>query len=292
MADERRDVERRPACVHALEVAVERVPPELQRGRIGADVSADQYPYAAWETELAAALPPWVTPDELPAVLDDPGAAARLALAVEDGEPGWDSAGRGIGWDRIVLGSHDPDPSLTGRSIADVAESWGVEPFLAIARLLVADRFTGMIGHAMHEDDVRAIVSRPDVFVATDGVAISPAGPLGGVAVHPRYYGTYPRVLGRYARDERRLTLETAVAKMTSLPAERFGLAGRGRIEAGAAADLVVFDPGTIADTATYERPHAFADGVELVVVNGEIGFEAGTDRAARAGRALRRGER
>ena len=160
-------------------------------------------------------------------------------------------------------------------------------PSELIAQLLIADPYTGLLGHAMHEDDVRTILARRDVFVATDGLAISPEGPLGAFAIHPRYYGTFPRVLGRYAREEAILSLPDAVRKMSSLPAERFGLASRGRIEPGAFADLVVFDPGRITDRATYERPHAFADGLDAVVVNGRVAWD-GSD-VARHGRALRR---
>jgi N-acyl-D-aspartate/D-glutamate deacylase len=189
-----------------------------------------------------------------------------------------------------VIGSHVPEPDLTGRTVAEISAERGLEPFALIASLVVADPFTGMIGHGMHEDDVRAIVARPDVFVASDALAVSPDGPLGTFAVHPRYYGTFARVLGRYTREEGRLTLEDAVRKMTSLPAERFGLAGRGRIEPGAFADLVLFDPSRVADTATFERPHAFAQGVELVVVNGRVAWDGAPGE--RAGRALRRGER
>jgi N-acyl-D-amino-acid deacylase len=141
----------------------------------------------------------------------------------------------------------------------------------------------------MHEDDVRAIVARPEVMVASDASAMSPAGPLGGVPVHPRNYGTFPRVLGRYVREERLLTLEAAVRKMTSLPADRFGLAGRGRIAEAALADLVLFDPDTIADGATFGAPHAYPVGIETVVVNGRIAWDG--DNRERAGRVLRRGE-
>jgi N-acyl-D-amino-acid deacylase len=255
----------------------------------GADVTADQYPYTAWETELSSALPPWVTPAELPAAIADPAARERLAAAIESGEPGWDNVGRGIGWDRLVIGSHLPDPSLTGRSIAELSEERGLEAHDVITSLLIADPYTGLLGHAMHEDDVRTILARRDVFVATDGLAISPEGPLGAFAIHPRYYGTFPRVLGRYAREEGLLSLEDAVRKMTSLPAERFGLAGRGHLDPGAFADLVVFDPDRIADRATYERPHAFAEGVDVVVVNGRIAWDG--SGVERHGRALRRGE-
>jgi len=256
---------------------------------LGADVTADQYPYTAWETEFAAALPPWTSAEELPDVLGDPVARARLRVAMEVGEPGWDGLGRSIGWDRVVVGAHAAAPELTGRSIAALAEGWGVEPFEAVARLLLADPATGMVGHGMHEDDVRAILRRTDVFVASDALAVSPEGPLGRFAVHPRYYGTFARVLGRYVREEGLLPLEAAVRKMTALPAARFGLVGRGTIAEGAAADLVLFDPDRIADTATFERPHAFAEGVQLVVVGGAVAWDGRP--GARAGRALRRGE-
>ena len=256
----------------------------------GADVTVDQYPYTAWETELASALPPWVTPEELPQVLADPPERERLRVSISEGEPGWETLGLTVGWDRVVLGSFTPDPTLTGRSIEAIARDLGVDPWESVARLLVRDRYAGVVGHGMHEDDVRTIVSREDAFVASDGVAISPHGPLGTFAVHPRYYGTFVRVLGHYVREERLLSLETAVRKMTSLPADRFGLAGRGRIAAGTAADLVVFDPVTVQDRATFAAPHAFAEGVELVVVNGRIAWDGAPGE--RAGRALRRGER
>ena len=263
----------------------------LERARAGgADVTADQYPYTAWETSLAATVPAWAPAEELPAILADPEARGRLREAIEHGEPGWESVGPDLGWERVVIGSHLPDPDLTGRTVAEITAERGVEPFEVIARLVIADPYTGMVGHGMDEDDVRTIVACADVFVASDALAVAPDGPLGAFGVHPRYYGTFARVLGRYARDERLLTLEDAVRKMTSLPAERFGLAGRGRIAPGAFADLVVFDPSSVIDTATFERPHAFAQGVELVVVNGRVAWDGA--QGERVGRALRRGER
>jgi N-acyl-D-aspartate/D-glutamate deacylase len=260
---------------------------DTERAR-GADVTADQYPYTAWETELAAALPPWTSPEELAHVLGDPAARTRLRSSMDDGEPGWDGLGRSIGWGSVVIGAHLPAPDLTGRTIAELAAEWDIEPFEAVTRLVLADPSTGMVGHGMHEDDVRTIVRRPDVFVASDALAVSPDGPLGRFAVHPRYYGTFPRVLARYVREERLLTLEDAVRKMTSLPAGRFGLVGRGRIEEGGFADLVLLDPDRVADRATYERPHVFADGIDLVVVGGRVAWEG--RRVERAGRTLRRG--
>jgi N-acyl-D-aspartate/D-glutamate deacylase len=254
----------------------------------GADVTADQYPYTAWETSLATILPPWAPVETLGRLFDDGEPSAPLVASIEHGEPGWTGNVDGIGWDRIVIGSHQPDPSVSGRSVAELADDRGRPPVEVALGLLLADPFTGMIGHGMLEEDVRLIASRPDVMVGTDGVAIAPDGPLGRFSVHPRYYGTFPRVLARYVREERVLDLATAIRKMTALPAERFGLAGRGRIAEGAFADLVLFDPDRIEDVATFERPHAFPGGIDLVVVNGTIAWDG--SRGERRGRVLRRG--
>jgi N-acyl-D-amino-acid deacylase len=261
----------------------------LDRARAdGADVSADQYPYTAWETSLATILPPWAPVETLGDLVSDGAPSERLVDAIEHGEPGWGGNVDGIGWERIVIGSHQPDPSVSGRSVAELATDRGSRPVDVALGLLLADPFTGMIGHGMLEEDVRLIASRPDVMVGTDGVAIAPDGPLGRFSVHPRYYGTFPRVLARYVREEGLLDLPAAIRKMTSVPAERFGLRGRGRIAAGAFADLVLFDPDRIEDVATFERPHAFPNGIDVVVVNGAIAWDG--ERGERAGRVLRRG--
>lgn len=255
----------------------------------GSDASADQYPYAAWGSVLWSLLPGWAPVGELSSLLGDPATRRRLVRAVEHGEPDFQSSVEGVGWGRIVVES-TADLRWNGRDLAAIAAAMEVEPAEAMFRLLLEAPDTAVIGHAMHEDDVRAIVARPDVMVASDASAMSPSGPLGGVPVHPRNYGTFPRVLGRYVRDEGVLTLEAAVRKMTSLPADRFGLAGRGRIAEGAFADLVLFDPATIADRATFESPHAYPVGIDAVVVNGRIAWD-GANRE-RAGQVLRRGER
>jgi N-acyl-D-amino-acid deacylase len=251
----------------------------------GADVTADQYPYTAWETSLATILPPWAPVERLGAAID--ADRARLVRAIERGEQGWAGNVDGVGWDRIVVGSHQPDPAVSGRTITDLSAERSADPVDVALELLLADPFTGMIGHGMLEEDVRMIAARPDVMVGTDGIAIAPDGPLGRFSVHPRYYGTFPRVLARYVRGERLLDLPTAIRKMTSVPAERFGLADRGRIAEGMFADLVLVDPDRVADEATFERPHAFASGIELVVVNGRVAWD-GT-RGERGGRVLRR---
>jgi N-acyl-D-amino-acid deacylase len=251
------------------------------------DATGDQYPYAAWNSSLASLLPPWAPPGELPVLMRTANGRDRLRRAVEEGEDGFQSSVDGVGWDRIVIVG-TADDRWRGRDLATIGEEMGFDPFAAFVRLLVEDPSTSCIGHAMHEDDVRTIVADPDVFVASDGSANDPSGPAGSLPVHPREYGTFPRVLGRSVRDERLLSLEAAVRKMTSLPADRFGLTGRGRIAEGASADLVVFDPEAVSDDATYAEPHRFPTGIRIVVVNGVIAFDGGA--ISRAGRVLRRG--
>ena len=193
----------------------------------------------------------------------------------------------GVGWDRILIEA-TADGSCNGLSIAAIADRRGMAPVDACFALLIEDPETACIGDAMDEADVRTILSDPDVMVASDASAMRPDGPLGTLPVHPRTYGTFPRVLGRYVRDGT-VTIEQAVRKMTSLPADRFGLAGRGRIAEGAVADLVLFAPELIADTAVFGAPHRYPAGIDLVVVNGSIAWEGGA--IARHGQVLRRSQ-
>jgi N-acyl-D-amino-acid deacylase len=248
------------------------------------DVTGDQYPYTAWNSSLSSLLPPWAPVEDIGTLVRTEH--DRLRASVEEGEPGFQSSVKGVGWSAIVVVG-TADRRWNGKDLGAIAETAGVEPFDAMIGLLKADPDTSCIGHAMSEGDVRTIVADPDVFVASDGAAISPTGPSGGLPVHPREYGTFPRVLARYVREGHVLTLEAAIRKMTSLPADRFGLSGRGRIEEGAAADLVLFDPAVVADTSTFAAPHAFPVGIDLVVVNGAIAWD-GSVLGERAGQVLR----
>src|SRR6478609_278559 len=233
------------------------------------DATADQYPYEAWNSSLSSLLPPWAPAGRIAEIAATDH--ERLRAAVEVGEPDFQSSIDGVGWHRIILETA-PERRWRGRSVADVADERSVEPFDAMVELLGADPEISCIGHAMSPTDVRAILADPGVFVASDASATAPDGPGGELPVHPRDYGTFPRALA-LARDEALLPLEAVVRKMTSLPAERFGLTGRGRIEPGAFADLVVFDPATIHDRATFDDPHVFPQGISAVVVNGEIAW-------------------
>jgi N-acyl-D-amino-acid deacylase len=247
------------------------------------DVTGDQYPYEAWASSLASFLPEWAPVATLAEALRTD--RDRLVRAVEEGGSAFQSSIKGVGWDRIVIESSLVTDAV-GKSIEEVAADRGIDPTDACFRVLIEDPDTACIGHAMSEQDVRTILADPEVFVASDASAMSPGGPLGGFPVHPRNYGTFPRVLGRYVR-EGVLGLEAAVRKMTSLPADRFGLEGRGRITEGAFADLVGIDPATIADLAEFGAPHRFPAGIDLVIVNGRIGWEG--ELRERAGHTLRR---
>ncbi|MFL5736814.1 MAG: amidohydrolase family protein, partial [Actinomycetota bacterium] len=253
----------------------------------GDDVSADQYPYTAYETNLSSFLPPWAPAAELGGLLGDASSRERLRRSVLEGERGWQSSVRGVGWDRVTaVGNRARGP--IGRSVADLAAQESLDPFDVAMELIAEDPETIVIGHAMQEPDVEAILADPEVMVGTDGLAVSPSGALGAFGVHPRYYGTFPRILGRYVRERRVLDLPTAVRKMTSIAAERFRLDARGRIREGAFADLVLFDDERISDEATFAEPHRFPSGVDVVVVNGTLAWADGR-LGDRSGRILRR---
>ncbi|MET0802002.1 MAG: D-aminoacylase [Actinomycetota bacterium] len=261
----------------------------LDRVHAGGDVTGDQYPYAAWASVLWSLLPDWAPVGSLPDLLGDPATRGRLVAAVERGEgDAFQSSVNGVGWDRIVIET-TADRTCNGMSMAAIGDARGVEPVEACFQLLVEEPETTCIGHAMHEDDVRTILADPDVMVASDATSIAPDGPMAHVPVHPRTYGTFPRVLGPAVRGGV-LTLEEAVRKMTSLPADRFGLSGRGRISEGSWADLVLFDRATVRDVASYDRPHALPDGIEAVIVEGTVSWRRGDETIERAGRVLRAG--
>jgi N-acyl-D-amino-acid deacylase len=191
--------------------------------------------------------------------------------------------------DTVVI-AEAPEGPLTqyiGRTLTEVAEARGQNPVDAALDLLAeAGGEILTIVHGQSEDNLRRIMSHPLTAIASDGWTLSPEA---GGRPHPRSYGTYARVLGRYVREEKVLGLEEAVRKMTSLPAKRLGLTDRGVIAPGAVADLVLFDPKSIADNATFENPHQFCGGVRMVVVNGMVVVDGGKDTGAVAGRVLRR---
>lgn len=189
------------------------------------------------------------------------------------------ASGRRLGASRVLVTWSTPHPEAAGRDLDDVAADMGLDPADAVDALMPA----GGIFFMMDESDVRRILAYPGTMIGSDGLPHDEFP-------HPRLWGTFPRVLGHYAREQGLFSLEEAVRKMTSLPARHFGLADRGVLEPGAMADLVVFDPDTVIDTATFEQPKQPARGIELVVVNGRPVWRDGASTGARPGRAIRRG--
>lgn len=256
----------------------------------GVDVMADQYPYTATYTGIDILIPAWAQ------------AGGDSALLRRTADPALrDSVNAGIVWNiindrggndlaRVQLARVDWDRSLEGRTLKEWAEREGLEPTPETgARLVIeAVRRGGAraIYHVLDEGDVERIMRHPHTAIASDGRLVEP----GDGHPHPRWYGTFPRVLARYVRERGVLTLEEAVRKMTSLPADRLGLADRGRIEEGYVADIVIFDPATIEDRATFEEPHQYPVGIPFVLVAGVAVVDTGEFTEARPGRALRRG--
>jgi len=260
----------------------------------GMDVLADQYPYTAGSTTLAAIVPAWALEGGLDALqrrLADPELRARIRAQILGAESGQARApGREFDPASIMISQipEGPNKQFEGRWLGEIAAAWNLEPVDAALRLLEAERGgIQMIVFSMSEDDVRRVMRHPAVAVASDGWTLHPSA---GGRPHPRSYGTYARVLGRYVREEGVLRLEEAVRKMTSLPAQRLGCLDRGLIRPGCMADLVVFDPAQVADRATFEDPHRFCAGVAHVIVNGQLVIDEARDTGAPAGRVLRRG--
>jgi dihydroorotase/N-acyl-D-amino-acid deacylase len=253
----------------------------------GVDVMMNQYPYTAASTTVGSMVPAWAFAG------GDTAFARRLAIP-----PLRDSLLRGTA--AYLMGHAGGDlrlvqmarvewmPELQGRTLFGWAAERGLMPTAETGAELILEALqrggATAIYHLMEEDDVRRIMRHPQTMIASDGRLIF----RGEGQPHPRAYGTYPRVLGRYVRGAHVLTLQLAIHKMTTMPADRLGLRDRGRIAEGSHADIVVFDPATITDRATYQAPHQYPEGVDYVVVNGAVTVEAGRMTEARAGRLLR----
>ncbi len=254
----------------------------------GVDATIDQYPYTASSTSIASALlPAWALEGGRSATLErllDPATRAKVkaeTVAILRDE-------RGGGDPRnVVVAGNSWDPAMAGKNLAEITAARSLPVTLenaAETTLWIVEKGGAQgIFHAINEEDLQRILVHPATMVASDGqVAI-----LGRDHPHPRSYGTFARVLGLYARDKKLLPLEVAVQKMTSFPAQRLGVTDRGVLRPGLKADIAVFDAARIRDTATFEKPHAYAEGVSLVIVNGQIAFENGVMTAARPGRVL-----
>lgn len=256
----------------------------------GLDLACDRYPYRASATSLSALFPGWLREggrEEMLRRLADPATRQRLARELAASRDEW------ADWSDVVV-SHAPCPGFCdaeGRSLKEIAAERSADPALVACELLAASRGrAGVVMFSMSEENIEKWLRLPFVAIASDSSCRAVEGPTARGKPHPRTFGTFARVLRRYVRERRVLSLAEAVRRMTSLPASRLGLADRGVLRPGAFADITVFDPDKITDRATYQNPFRYSEGVCHVLVNGAIAMEDGEPTGVRNGRFLRKG--
>jgi len=265
---------------------------ELAEARArGVAIDVDQYPYTAASNPLRNLLPAWLQEGGDTALIERLGRAdVRKKVSAEIAARGLNNFGRIPSWDAVRVSISPHQPQHAGKTLAEVATERGVAPDDAVFDYVIADRAaTRVVVTSIAEEDVRTILKTPFVLVGSDGNAVAPYGITSQGRPHPRFYGTFAKVLGHYVRDEKLLDLPLAVHKMTGGSAAALGIADRGVLRPGAWADITVFDPATIAERATYADPHQYAAGVTTVVVNGALVIDGGEHTGALPGQVLRR---
>jgi N-acyl-D-amino-acid deacylase len=261
----------------------------------GVDIAADTYAYPAWANDLSAFIPPWAHDggtEKLVARLKDPATRARIKAELATASSSWDNEWQSVPGPEAILISTVTNPKLLGiqgHTLADIAKARGTDPMDALFDILIEDDAqTEAAVFAMSEPDIELAVVQPWVSFCNDSAGTSPDGLLGRQFPHPRAYGTFPRVLRKYVREERRLRLEEAIRKFTSLPASRLRLNDRGVIKAGLWADIVVFDPDTISERSSFQAPNQLSVGMQWVLVNGVPVIADGVATHALPGQVLR----
>jgi N-acyl-D-amino-acid deacylase len=267
----------------------------IERARAsGIDIEADTYAYPAWFNTFSAFVPPWVHEGgdtKMVARLKDPATRARIKREMETGNAGWDNEWLEIPGPEAILVSVVEDPGLLplqGKTIAQIAQARHKDPIETIFDLLIQDPGMSVAVFAMSEQDIAYALKQPWVSVDNDSQGTAPDGLLGQEHPHPRAYGTFPHILGKYVREEKLLTLEDAIRKFSALPAQRMRLTDRGVLKQGMWADMVIFDPETIHDVATFENPNQFSVGMQYVLVNGVPVIDHGQMTNALPGKVLR----
>jgi N-acyl-D-aspartate/D-glutamate deacylase len=261
----------------------------------GIDVAADTYAYPAWANEMSAFVPPWAHDGgtaKFVERLKDQALRARIRTEMQTPSADWDNEWTEIdGPDRVLIGvvKNPALLPLQGQTLAAIANARGTDPIDTLLDILVEDNgFTYCAVFGMNEDDIALALAQPWTSVDNDSSGAAPDGPLAAEHPHPRAYGTFPRVLRKFVREEHRLTLADAIRKFTSLPAGRLRLADRGLLKRGFAADVVVFDADTITDRSTFAEPNQLASGMQWVLVNGVPVIADGVMTGARPGAVLR----
>ncbi len=258
----------------------------------GLEVSADQYPYVASNTGLAAFVPDWAHEGGKQKLVDrltTRSIRERIGAELREERPGWDDPNAESIWHNIVVSDTRNDRSIQGKTLWQIAQLWNKDPIETAFDLLISN--TGavqIIIFNMAEEDVQFVMKVPWVYVGSDATARAPRGPLSEALCHPRNYGTFPRVLGRYVRELGVLTWEAAISKMTGGPASVLGLDRRGWLKEGYFADIVVFDPVVVNDSASFAEPNRFPVGIDYVIINGTITVANNHHTGARTGQVLR----
>jgi N-acyl-D-amino-acid deacylase len=251
----------------------------------GVDLTCDQYPYTAGSTMLTVVLPPWALEGGISGLLSRLKCyevREQLRKDMVTGLPGWSSYLRAAGFENIMVTYCKRNVQFEGKTLSKLADELGKDPFDTVFDLLIDEEASvSIVLFYLSEDDVKTVMRHQAVMVCTDGL-------LGGKP-HPRVYGAFPRVLGRYVREEGVLSMQDAVRKMTSLPAQTFGLNERGLLKEGMFADVTIFDPKKILDLGTYTNPRQFPVGIEYVIVNGRLVLGNGKQFEVLPGTVLRK---
>lgn len=260
---------------------------EEERAR-GLEITVDQYPYTAASTTLASVLPPWVQDGGVPKILErlrDAATRRHIKAAMAADPQHGENMLRGCRWDEVLIASVKTPGNKVyeGKHLQQISAMRGEEPLDSVFNLLLEEECAvAMIVFTMAEEDVRTVMRHPATMIGTDGIW-SHGKP------HPRIYGTYPRILGTYVREEKLLSVEEAIRKMTSLPAQKFGLWNKGLVRAGMDADLVLFDPDTIAERSTFQDPHQYPTGLPYVILNGQVVVDQGQYTGKLVGQVVRK---
>jgi dihydroorotase/N-acyl-D-amino-acid deacylase len=261
----------------------------------GMDVSANTYAYTAWSNGMSAFVPAWAHDGgdaKLIERLKDPAARARIRKDLMTPSRDWDNEWQEISGPQDVLICAVQNPKLLplqGKTVAEIAKLWNKDPTDTLFDLLIEDNaFTEVAVFGMSEPDVVLALQQPWVSLDNDSSGTSPDGILGQEHPHPRAYGTFPRILRKYVREEKKLTLEDAIRKFSALPAQRMRLTDRGVLKTGMWADVVIFDSANVRDLATFENPNQLSQGMEYVLVNGVLVIDQGKMTGAKPGKVLR----
>ena len=269
---------------------------QIEKARAsGVDISANTYAYTAWFNSFSAFIPPWAHDGgdaKMVERLKDPQMRARIRKDMETPSNDWDNEWQEIAGPESILVCVVQNPQLLplqGKSVADIARLWKKDAFDTIFDILIQDNaFTQVAVFGMSEPDVTLALQQPWVSIDNDSQGTAPDGLLGQEHPHPRAYGTFPRILRKYVREEKKLRLEDAIRKFSALPAQRMHLADRGVLKAGMWADVVIFDPAAITDHATFENPNQLSEGMQYVLVNGVPVIDGGKTINALPGKVLR----